>query len=45
MKITIDLFKILFVIVAVTFAVNGLISWWIILLFFLYGLEAKVRII
>lgn len=40
-KINLDLAKFVFTIVAVILAANGLVSWWVVLLFVLYGIEVK----
>lgn len=41
MKITVDFAKVLWIIVAVAMAVLGLVSWWVVLLIVLYGIEFK----
>lgn len=40
-KINIDIAKFVFAIVAIVLAANGLVSWWVVLLFALYGIEVK----
>lgn len=41
MKITIDVAKIFWFVLAFTLATMGLVSWWVVLLFALYGAELK----